>query len=384
MEIEESELATLQTTLSSRPLNTKRKYEGYQNEFVKRCSEKHFRDGSTVTKGKLHLFLSDQVVGRESKKKKGHIVGGSTVCGYVNAIVDLYNQQVALRINSNGHPRSAQVKQLIKNVQAQATERKKRNYQDRGVGSLLDGFHSEAEFKLICDTFFLLDDLRGRAAFLVSHYGLLRGENIRDLELADMFSQKLDGEGFQPSTALVLLIQHGKTNTYGKLQHVGFMRNKNVHVCPIGAIAFYLFERFHVDLEPFPSFRQSQDWYDIKFLRGRNRKTSISYNTHKQCYEKVFDHLGLTFNKKTHINRQQGVRQLESCDVDASQTRRHGRWGMDTVEAVYSAPLAREAMRALSGHPAHSRLYYLERAIVEPPTDLQALIFPKLDASRIY
>lgn len=156
LQIEESERATLQTTLDSRPINTKRKYEGYQKEFVLWCHDKHFCDGSTVTKGKLHLFLSKQVVGRESKKKKGTTVRGSTVCGYANAVVDLYSQQVALRVNSNEHPRSAQVKQLLRNVQAKSTEIKKKNYQDRGVGSLLDGYHSELQFRQICDSFFCL------------------------------------------------------------------------------------------------------------------------------------------------------------------------------------------------------------------------------------
>ncbi|KUF78719.1 Acyl-CoA synthetase family member 2 [Phytophthora nicotianae] len=139
-----------------------------------------------------------------------------------------------------------------------------------------------------------------------------------------MFSQKLDGEGYQTCTALVLLIQHGKTNTFGKMQHVGYMRNKD-------------------------------------------------------SYEAVFKHLGLSFNKKTHINRQQGVRQLECADVDISQTRRHGRWGMDTCEAIYAAPLAREAMRALSGHPPKSRFYFLERASVDPPLELQRLVFPEVE-----
>eukprot|EP00644_Phytophthora_capsici_P012460 jgi/Phyca11/121723/e_gw1.46.283.1 len=68
MQIEESEQATLQTALDASPANTKRKYEGYQKEFVEWCNQNSFRDGSTVTKGKLHLFLSEQVVGRESKK----------------------------------------------------------------------------------------------------------------------------------------------------------------------------------------------------------------------------------------------------------------------------------------------------------------------------
>ncbi|GMF64839.1 unnamed protein product [Phytophthora lilii] len=106
LRIEESERATLCSTLNNRPINTERWYEGYQNEFVEWCNGHSFCGGGTVTKGKLHLFLTEQAVGRESKKQKIVIVGGSTVCGYVNAVVDMCNQQVALRDNSNEQPGS--------------------------------------------------------------------------------------------------------------------------------------------------------------------------------------------------------------------------------------------------------------------------------------
>ena len=162
-----------------------------------------------------------------------------------------------LRANSNEHPRSAQVKQLIKNVQAMATATRKSNYQDRGIGSLLDGYHSADQFQQICDAFLTVNDLRGRAAFLVSHFGLLRGENVRDLELADMFSQELDKEGFQTCTALVLLIKHGKTNTFGKMQHMGFMRNKNVNLCSRRScgIVFLRAISYHIGASPTFSVR---------------------------------------------------------------------------------------------------------------------------------
>ncbi|KAG3149851.1 hypothetical protein PI124_g18772 [Phytophthora idaei] len=185
MQMERSKRATLQSTLNTRPINTKRKYEGYPNEFVEWCNEKVFLADATVTKSKLHLFLTERVVGRASKKTQSKIIGGSTMCGYINAIVDLYILQVALKTNSNEHSSSLHVKQLIRNMQAKTTDTRKKNYVDRGIGSLLDEYQSETQFRQLCDTDFSLDDLMGRVAFLVSHYGLLRGENIRDLELAD-------------------------------------------------------------------------------------------------------------------------------------------------------------------------------------------------------
>ncbi|OWZ22663.1 hypothetical protein PHMEG_0002577 [Phytophthora megakarya] len=322
LEIDESERATIQTTLKTRPINTKRKYDAYQKEYIQWCTAREFRVRGTVTGGKLNLFLSSMVIGRKSTMNSEKSIGGSTACGYTNAIVDLYKQQVALRTNSNQHPRTPAVKQLIKNVQMQTTATKEKNYEDRGIGSLSSKFA----------THFSLDDIRGHTAFLLSHFGLLRGETVRDLEFADMFSQNLGGEGYQSCIALVILVQHGKPNTFGKLQHVGYMRNKDVHICPVGAAA----------IEPFPCFRKLQDWYDTKLLRGRQRDKSITYEMHKPSYEAVFKYSGLTFSKKTHINRQQGVLHLESADVDISQTRRHGKWRMDTCEAVYAAPLARK------------------------------------------
>lgn len=304
VEIDTSVLNTVATTLDNRPRNTKRKYDLYQHEYTRWCEAKLFPDQSTVTAGKLHLFLTDQVVGRASKKKTDKVIGHSTVCGYANAIVDLYNQQCNMRMNSHPHPRDASVKQLMRNVQMETTTTRKRNHVDRGIGSLLDGYQSTDQFIGISMKFLEFNDNRGRACFLLSHYGLLRGENVRDLELADMFSQVLDGEGFSESVALVLLIQHGKTNQFGKLQHVGYMRNTEVRTCPIGAAGLYLFERFHIDNEAFPDMTSSAAWYDIKFLRGRNRTKSVSYESHKKSFEAVFNSLGLTFNKKTHINRQ--------------------------------------------------------------------------------
>ncbi|ETK87332.1 hypothetical protein F441_08369, partial [Phytophthora nicotianae CJ01A1] len=40
-------------------------YEGYEKEFVAWCTEEQLCDGATVTKGRLHHFLPEEVVGRE-------------------------------------------------------------------------------------------------------------------------------------------------------------------------------------------------------------------------------------------------------------------------------------------------------------------------------
>ncbi|EGZ17260.1 hypothetical protein PHYSODRAFT_331264 [Phytophthora sojae] len=112
--MEERERATLQKAIDSRPINTKRKYEGYQKEFVEWSQLMGFGDGVTATGSKLHLFLDTQVVGRESKKKKkGKVIGG-------------INGQVANKMNANDHPRTYKVKQLLSTVQAETTATRKK------------------------------------------------------------------------------------------------------------------------------------------------------------------------------------------------------------------------------------------------------------------
>jgi hypothetical protein len=208
LDIDSSVFETVKETLEKRPDSTSRKYGTYQREYIEWCNNKRFPDQDTVTCGKLHLYLQQEVVGRSSKINKEKRIGHQTVCGYVNAIVDLYNQQVSLRRNSNPHPRSNAVKLLLSNIKSETTKIKKQNYQDRGIGTLLDGYQSTEQFASICECFFKFNDTRGRACFLLSHFGLLRGENVRALELADMFSQILDGEGFSECIALVLLIKY--------------------------------------------------------------------------------------------------------------------------------------------------------------------------------
>lgn len=293
----------------------------------------------------------------------------------------LYRLQASDGENTGPSPRTVLVKQLIENEATKTRHHRRVNNVDRGVGTLLEGYQTTEEFERIADAFLSLGDIRGRTAFMVSHYGLLRGQNVRELEFADMFSQALEGEGFQDCVALVLLIEQSKANVHGKAQHVGFLRNKNVSLCPVGAVAMYFFELFHVRCEPFPSLVRAEDWYGVKFLRGRDRKKAITYHTQRASYLKAFGTLGLAFSKVTHIGRQQGVRQLEAADVDISQTRRHGHWGLDVCEAVYSAPLAREAMRTFSGHPPKARMYYLQRAELEPPPSLAHRVFSDIESS---
>src|SRR5437764_2338198 len=109
---------------------------------------------------------------------------------------------------------------------------------------------------------------------------LLRGENRRMAELADLSLLKLgDSEGPTPCHALVLQIQNGKTNKHGKKQFMGAVRHKDPMKCTMGALAQYLFWRWHVSGEEAPVFRHRKDWYNIKILKGEDKAKELAYVT---------------------------------------------------------------------------------------------------------
>ena len=87
------------------------------------------------------------------------------------------------------------------------------------------------------------EGLRDRTMFLFTHYAMLRGQNARNIELADLWTVGLEGEGFGRCVPLVVTLDNGKMNQDGRLEFGGMFRNKDVDRCPIGAFALYCFDR---------------------------------------------------------------------------------------------------------------------------------------------
>lgn len=85
--------------------------------------------------------------------------------------------------------------------------------------------------------------IRNRLAFLLAHFGLLRGDNIRRMELCDLQSQILNNEGFSECAAVSIVMGSGKTNRYGRKEIAAFLRNKDVRLCPVGGLAIYMLHR---------------------------------------------------------------------------------------------------------------------------------------------
>lgn len=114
--------------------------------------------------------------------------------------------------------------------------------------TFLDGYSTIDEFAAILGEGLTRNNregLRDRAMAALSHYGVLRGENARGIQLADLQHLPLDErEGPTPCDILVILLFNGKTNKEGKAHAMGAMRNKRWDLYPLSALGFWLFYRY--------------------------------------------------------------------------------------------------------------------------------------------
>ncbi|KAM4061521.1 centromere DNA-binding protein complex CBF3 subunit, domain 2 domain-containing protein [Hirsutella rhossiliensis] len=191
----------------------------------------------------------------------------NTVRGYVSAIQKLYDEQKSREsILRPGH----------RDILATTWSRKRKEYMDRGVGTLRDVYapaqipdHTNVAWserrEIACA-------LRTQVDFLLGNHMLLRSGNRLPMELADCFPLDLPNEGFKAqgytTKALVVVMNCGKTNQHGRMEYGSALRHRDPRSCLIGALAFWLFWRWQVEkAERFPVFQRSEDWYETKVLR---------------------------------------------------------------------------------------------------------------------
>jgi hypothetical protein len=100
--------------------------------------------------------------------------------------------------------------------------------------------------------------LRDHLDFVLGHAILHRSASKRGWELADLGHMVLDGEGPTQCDVLFLNVRKHKTNHSNDHNVSPCMRFKNVYTCPLGALAMYLFDRWHIENEAFPDFTENK------------------------------------------------------------------------------------------------------------------------------
>ena len=87
--------------------------------------------------------------------------------------------------------------------------------------------------------------LRTACDLLLDHTMLLQGHSTQAYQLPNLFTLEFQNEGVTPRWPVIMVMDQGKTNQFGKREYAACIRNREVVACPVGALAFYLFYRWH-------------------------------------------------------------------------------------------------------------------------------------------
>lgn len=218
----------------------------------------------------------------------------STCNVYVSAIVDLWNYQRHMGCGAQESPRTKIVAEMLKLVRKREASDNRKNNVDRAASSTANGYATKEEVTAIVKQMYNSSEqnyrysFRNAIAFLMSHYLLLRGESVRNIELADLQFQELPkvrAEGSYP--VMMMIFNQGKTNRFNRTQTGACMRNRVVEICPFMAMSFHFFWRWHCIKEAFPNMDANENWFKLKIINGARPQGAAPQKNRRKGKEPV-------------------------------------------------------------------------------------------------
>lgn len=218
---------------------------------------------------------------------------------------------------------------------------------------------------------------------LPSHSGCLRGEIVLALELSELFSVDIPHQCDTRCPALFMITREGtginlrqvffvgKRNQFNRIEYGVMIRSRDPVLCPLNALCFYLLSRLDLNREAFPDLSDGDKWFTMKACPPAGNITQeMSYHAHYSAMLEVPRACDINSSSVTHIFRKSGAR-LELAGVSEDQIRRLGNWNNQAMEGAYLSAIPFSAIRGIAGFPPHDRSYFLPRALIVPPEELQ-------------
>jgi hypothetical protein len=136
---------------------------------------------------------------------------------------------------------------------------------------------------------------------------------------------------------LIMKIIEGKMNN-GKIVWVRTMRHKNVNMCSIGALGFYLMSRFEVTGEIF-DFGTNTSWFNRKLLviptHAKTLDKEISFQHYPTVLKQICSAVGIVIDKYFHFGRFYGNMDGElNGDLSSSELKKLGKMADDPERGV--------------------------------------------------
>ena len=149
------------------------------------------------------------------------------IYNYVTAIIDIYQMQKVMGINSYLFLQEDNIKEYLKMLQQRDIQCKKEQFVDKGRDTLLNSY-TKNKFKGVCCEL----QARGTALslkchfctlinILLGHYMFTYSSNRYSAKILNLFTFKFKGKGPICYMPLIFIIYTGKQNQYGRLKTIG-------------------------------------------------------------------------------------------------------------------------------------------------------------------
>ena len=183
----------------------------------------------------------------------------STMAQYKNVIKTIFKDQVSRKRNNDTweHIWTQNVERLEKRVKTRKARSHKNNYQEKMEADFspytavtrLEDLESKTWEQGYPSVRSAAAALRNRYVFLHTTSGVLRYESLARADLSDYMSLYVEKpEDLHPIMVMITQLPFGKTN-HGRILYGRSMRHRNVFLCSIGGLAFYLAIRFELTEE---------------------------------------------------------------------------------------------------------------------------------------
>ena len=387
----QAKIRAIQRRRDLRPTNTRKAYDPCaawfqqwaRDEGYEQCHE--LPEPAVLVDGGRALRFVEYVVAtgnRHIRKRDACIftpISMATLEMHVKALVDLAKFQY----NILGLPvpdiRDAPITSYVDNYRRDSFSRFKQAHYDRGTFNARDGYSSSQHVQ-ICHELLSRGrpcDIRTLCEHLMCHSGMARSETSRFLQLVDLSSDILTGEGYTDMLLITLSMRRSKTNVDGQLQRYAMARASNPVTCPVAGLGMYLWDLFEVRKLPPPNLAQRAAWYNDYLFFTKSPQEGISEQAQLNAVTQIFLRCGVSCSDRTHARRRASARLAEAAECDYADIQRHGHWkgAGHLLGESYLTGYSRPVLRALAGFNCRRGGYFVPRAHSRPPDVLINKVF---------